>query len=737
MHFLCRGSVLSFTIFSLSLASLIDKGHVDNLNKNVQDRIKANEIVVKVGPSMLSQINTDRARVEGKTGLSSLDDIADQYGVTNFIQRFPFAKTKDIYGEPINLRGWFKVRFSNAVDVENVVKIYKRIQGVVDAQVIGIHRFDVVTPNDPFYDPDMWYLNQGNDHDVDAPEAWDIAMGNSSIIVADLDSGFRYYHGDLGGLNASASNPENSRGNMWINETELNGTPGVDDDGNGYDDDWIGWDFVDGNPQSFPAAGEDYNVEDNDPRDHNGHGTHTIGTIGAITNNGYAVSSIAGGNGETAGLGNGVKVMGLRIGWTEDFPIIGEVGLIGMDFAANAFIYAADNGAQIASCSWGSSNSGGLEDALNYFLYGTTTPNIGVDPELRLVFKSAGNDNDEVSDYMLDRSDVIGVAATDQNDIKSDFSTYGTWVDISAPGSSIISTYHLNTDPDNDYVATLDGTSMATPCVASVAALMWSHNNALTPDQIEQMLYDTADDIESIPGNSAFIGKLGAGRVNAFAAVEQADLSLPIELVSFSAIAAFNKVILNWQTKSELNNLGFHVLRSNDKNGFYSEIAGFQENESLRGLGSSSFGKDYQYVDLNIEHNREYWYKIKDVDYNGVGAEHGPVSIYVNIENSDNINLAPDKFALRENYPNPFNPKTKFTVEIPELGNKSAGVEINIFDINGKKIKSIFKGNLASGIYTFEWNGTNEFGNQLPSGMYLYCLKTRNDNFARKMILMK
>src|SRR5262249_16754524 len=157
--------------------------------------------------------------------------------------------------------------------------------------------------------------NQPNDHDIDAPEGWNIQNGDPSIIVAVLDTGVRYYHKDLGGSAASSSNVTATNGNIWINTAEKNGVPGVDDDGNGFIDDWVGWDFVTA-PVAPCTPGEDCNGADNDPRDFNGHGTHCAGNVSAMNNNGYAVCSPAGGfgSGSNTPTGDGVKVMCLRIG---------------------------------------------------------------------------------------------------------------------------------------------------------------------------------------------------------------------------------------------------------------------------------------------------------------------------------------------------------------------------------------------------------------------------------------
>jgi PKD repeat protein len=462
------------------------------------------KIVVKFDDSILSRINEATARM-GRLGIPALDRLAQQYDVRSIRQQFPGAKKKFYRGRVVDLAGWHKIMFAREVDVEAVVRAYRRIPGVIDAQPIGLHAV-YGTPNDPRY-TDQWHLNQSNDADIDAPEAWDIETGNSDIIVAILDTGVRYFHKDLGGANASYSNPEGADGNIWINSAEKNGTDGVDDDGNGYVDDWVGWDFVENETGCWP--GEDCSDADNDPRDFNGHGTHVSGIVAAINNNGYAVASTAGGwgNGSQQASANGVRVMPLRIGWSSKFFIF-ELGLISMDYAAEAFYYAADNGARLANASWGSSNSGGLGDAIDYFLASGG-----------LIFKAAGNDDADDPDYMGSREDIINVASTDENDVKSDFSNYGTWVDVSAPGSNILSTYHDRTDEENDYVATMSGTSMASPLALSVAALIWSQNPSWSAAQVKQRLYDTADDIDGVPGNESYAGKLGAGRVNAFNAV--------------------------------------------------------------------------------------------------------------------------------------------------------------------------------------------------------------------------
>ncbi|MCA9290828.1 MAG: S8 family serine peptidase, partial [Phycisphaerales bacterium] len=440
----------------------------------------------------------------GLTGVPGLDTLGERFGVTEVREQFPGASVSDLDRGLPDLSGYHVVTFDPTLTtVDEVVAAYRAAAFVRSVEYIGIHRMDA-TPNDGSY-PTQWHLNQANDKDIDAPEAWNTETGDPSIVVAVLDSGVRYYHKDLGGAAASSSNPAATDGNIWINLAEKNGAPGVDDDANGYVDDWVGYDFVTGATGCW--SGEDCSGTDNDPRDFNGHGTHCAGNVAAINNNGYATASPAGGwgNGSLQNGGNGVKVMCLRMGYSGSSGGQ-EVGFVRMDFAASAFYYAANNGARIASCSWGSSNSGGIAAALDYFVGSGG-----------LVFVAAGNANNQTAGYLNSRNDCYSVAATNTSDAKASFSSYGTWVDISAPGDGILSSYHVHSDPASDYVATLSGTSMATPLVASTAAATWSANPTWSAAQVWAQVRDTADNIDA--QNPSYIGRLGSGRINLASAV--------------------------------------------------------------------------------------------------------------------------------------------------------------------------------------------------------------------------
>ncbi|KPJ59504.1 MAG: hypothetical protein AMJ46_10815 [Latescibacteria bacterium DG_63] len=501
-------------------------------------------------------------------GVASLDAIAEQFNVTEIRPLFPGAEANLLNGRLVDISRYHKVTFEKAFALTDLMEAYRGDPNVVSVEPIGIHTVGTM-PNDGYFNR-QWHLNQTNDCDVDAPEAWDIETGDTSITVAILDTGVRYFHKDLGGSNASYSTPAGTDGNMWINWAEKDGAAGVDDDGNGYVDDWVGYDFVENETNCW--TGEDCSGKDSDPRDFNGHGTHCAGNVSAINNNGYATCAASGGwgNGTLEPSGNGVKIMACRIGWSGRYLGL-EAGFVRMDYAAEAFYYAADKGAKIASCSWGSGNTGGIEAAIDYFL-----------AHGGIIFKAAGNDGSETADYMCGRTDIIAVAATDSNDCKADFSNFGTWVDVSAPGTRVWSSYHSHNDPEFDYVASMYGTSMATPVAASVAALIWSKNPSWAASQVKDGLFEAADPIDGLACNSSYVGKLGVGRVNAFNAVYD-----PPPLVSVvtpnggESIVAGSYFDITWTAIDESGVDSVTILYSVNGGASFDTIATGEPNDSV------------------------------------------------------------------------------------------------------------------------------------------------------------
>ena len=463
--------------------------------------IVADEFIVQFGVQATDSLEFNLLGGDGRIGLDSLDKICELHGVKFIRKQFQSAIPVILNAQPLpDLSGYTVVMIDLEVTtLDAAMKDFAADPLVIKVEPIGIHPI-YATPNDSSF-ASQWHLNQTSDKDIDAPESYDIQNGDPSKIVAVLDTGVRYFHKDLGGSLASSTATTAIGGNIWLNLAEKNGTAGIDDDANGYVDDWVGYDFV-SSAIATCWTGEDCTDADNDPRDFHGHGTHCSGIVAALNNNGYGVASPAGGygTGVQAPTGDGARVMCLRIGHSA-VSGTSEAGYVRMDYAASALNYAASNGARIASCSWGSSNSGGIAAALDFFIAAGG-----------LVFKAAGNANTSTADYMCGRTDVYSVAATDQTDTKASFSSYGTWVDISAPGVSIYSTYHNHASPTTDYVAAMSGTSMATPLVAGIAANLWSHFPTWTARDVWARLFATAENIDAL--NSAYVGQLGSGRIN-------------------------------------------------------------------------------------------------------------------------------------------------------------------------------------------------------------------------------
>ncbi len=418
----------------------------------------------------------DRCIVTFKEGASpnsdqkSLFEINGKFQVGHFDKQFIMADKAGKHRPDRVLNRKYKARFPEG-QLDQVMAAYRALPSVEKVEPVGMFLVNA-TPIDRYYDDpppeypyDQWHY--WDNYGIEADMAWDIETGDPDVVCAVIDGGVRYYHYDLGGTNPPGPDDNSTNGNIWVNNGEIPGN-GVDDDNNGYVDDVIGYDFVDA---GFQCTDSDCGTVDNDPRDFGGHGTHVAGTIAAITNNdaGFGVAGVAGGwnNGTTDDIANGVKIMCLRAGY-----MTRRGGVMYMDMVAEALYYVAtmvDKGVNVAAinCSWGSSSM--LAEAIDAVIARDV-----------MVIVACGNANNTTADYLGLREDCMDVGATDQNGDPASFTTYGSWVDIAAPGVSILSTYHNSDDPDNDYISTMDGTSMACPHVVGVAGLLESYDPSLT-----------------------------------------------------------------------------------------------------------------------------------------------------------------------------------------------------------------------------------------------------------------
>ena len=200
------------------------------------------------------------------------------------------------------------------------------------------------------------------------------------------------------------------------------------------------------------------------------------------------------------------------------------------------------------------------------------------------------------------------------------------------------------------------------------------------------------------------------------------DFTLPVTLTSFTATPGDGEVTLKWVTESERDNLGFYICRSRFENRDYQQITG----ELIPGAGNSVYRNEYEYVDKGLTNGVTYWYKLEDVDYDGLKTQHGPVSA------TPTAKVRPTTFQLSQNYPNPFNPLTVIRYQIPEDGK----VVLGIYNLLGQPIKTLVEKEQEAGPYQVEWDGKDGEGSRVGSGIYFYRLKTGDFVRVKKMVFL-
>lgn len=324
-------------------------------------------------------------------------------------------------------------------------------------------------PNDPYLSY-QWYLDQ-----VRMPQAWDVYQGTGNVIIGIVDTGIDSSHADL-------------KAALWVNDAERSGTPGFDDDHNGYVDDVWGWDF--GESDNDPAPSVWQNIRQKKQY----HGTWVAGVAGAVSNNGIGIASAV----------YHAKLLAIKV--TEDDNLD---QVFYADQGAEGIVYAADQGAKIINCSWGGEKNSLTEEAV---AYATAKGSI--------VIAAASNENVDDASYPAAFPQALSVAATTQSDTKAGFSNYHYTVDISAPGVSMYTTSY----PDEGNYGSVQGTSFSAPLVSSVAALVMGYRSDLTALQVREQVRVSADPIDYY--NVTYAGKLGKGRLNAYNALTMEYQSL-------------------------------------------------------------------------------------------------------------------------------------------------------------------------------------------------------------------
>lgn len=411
------------------------------------------KIIFKVLPEYRSACRT--MGVDEPVLLEAIQALEPSNIKKKFPRHEPPAHERNERGEPlVDLSLIYEIEFSSTLPIEKAINRILATGKVEYAEPV-YKNYPTYFPNDPDT-ASQYYLSL-----IRAYDAWDISKGDSNMVVGVTDTGTDLDHPDLAaGIKYNYGDPIN----------------GIDDDNDGYTDNFMGWDV---------------GQNDNDPSVDLVHGSFVCGLAGAVTDNATGM----------AGPGFNVRYLPVKISLNQILVA-----------AYEGIVYAADHGCQIINCSWGSFASSQLgQDIVDYATFNKNALVVGAAGNSG----APGNQNAESPFYPASYKNVLSVTGTNNTDTKWVNSSYGVNIDISAPGEAVYSTIF-----DNTY-STSSGTSFAAPIVAAAAALIKAQFPTYAPLQIAEQLRATSDDIYSIAGNIPFDKKLGKGRLNMFRALTE------------------------------------------------------------------------------------------------------------------------------------------------------------------------------------------------------------------------
>ncbi len=478
-------ALLVVVMTSMMLTEKNDSQPTNSLNiDETQPQFHKGMITIKVKEG-IKDLGIQRGNVS--FNIPSLDSKAGKYKVDLLEKRFKYNPKKLKKGMP-DLSRIYRIEFPEEFSVTKVAREFSKDPNIEYAEPIPVIHL-LVEPNDPMYG-DLHHLTQ-----IKADSAWDIHKGENGteeVVIAIVDSGTEWDHEDLVDniwQNMGEDFDGDGKtlefiGGEWIFDPDDEN--GVDDDGNGYIDDFIGWNFyLSGNdPNPIPGT---YVWE---------HGTLMAGYASATTNNNIGIASISW----------NLKILPIQSGWES---------LVLQSY--NAMIYAAENGADVITNSWGYYDfySQAHFEAITY------VRELG-----SIILGGAANSNQFRLMYPAAYPGVLGVAALNHLDAKASYSNFGPHIAISAPGGD--GGYPLKTTSINNSYTSASGTSCATPIIAGLMGLVKSYHPEWTSDQVITQVLGTADTIDYL--NPGYENLLGAGRINAYRALTETNVTLQQEI---------------------------------------------------------------------------------------------------------------------------------------------------------------------------------------------------------------
>ncbi len=478
------------------------KGQSDNSvnysKEYVGKKIVKDVIIVKLKGDHFAQSDA-RVAIDSDHGLS---DVLKQAGSSQYRQLFPprTSENSRTSNAKVDLTGIYQINLPQGTDIWQTLKKLQDSGAVEYAEPL-YQNLPLDIPLDPLAIDNSGQQNHLGQ--IKAYDAWEIETGDTTIVVGIVDTGVNYNHPDL-------------KGNLALNYADpING---IDDDHDGYVDNYLGWDVGDNDKDPITVT--------------NGHGSSVAGLSSAMTDNYIGI----------AGTGYKSRYLPIKAYAESSTSMINEY--LGV-------VYAANHGCKVINLSWG-----GVEASSKF---GQDVINYAVLDRDAVVIAAAGNTHDNLNFYPASFNNVLSVGATDDQDNLASWATYSYNIDMMAPGNNV-----LSTDNKDGYAREL-GSSFAAPQVSGAAALVRHHFPQLTAQQVMEQLRVTADDIYDVGSNGDYRGMLGKGRLNMYRALTD-TVSPSIRIANIDHNGNFGTLIFPGDTVNIYSTFNNYLRKASNVN---------------------------------------------------------------------------------------------------------------------------------------------------------------------------